>query len=64
VATQERLLRHREWRRTSLLRHCLWRRKNACFATVNGEAKRGYFFEIVWPMVYYLKSFQVWVIFV
>jgi hypothetical protein len=28
---------------------------------VNGEAKRGYFFEIVSSMVYYLKSFQVWV---
>jgi hypothetical protein len=35
-----------------------------CVATVNGEAKRGYFFEIVSPMVYYLKSFQVWVNFV
>jgi hypothetical protein len=31
---------------------------------VNGEAKRGYFFEIVSSTVYFLKSFQVWVIFV
>jgi hypothetical protein len=64
VATQAYLLRHREWRRTSLLRHCLWRRTLCCFATENGEAKRGYLFEIVSQMVYFLKSFQVWVIFV
>jgi hypothetical protein len=35
-----------------------------CVATVNGDAKRGYFFKIVLPMVYYLKSFQVWVNFI
>jgi hypothetical protein len=31
---------------------------------VNGDAKKGYFFEIVSAKVYYLKSFQVWVNFV
>jgi hypothetical protein len=31
---------------------------------VNGDAKRGYFFEIVSQMIYYLKSFEVWVNFV
>jgi hypothetical protein len=38
---------------------CLWRRTVSCFATVNGEAKRGYSLQIVSPMIYFLKSFQV-----
>jgi hypothetical protein len=64
MATHAYLLRHREWRSTAPPRHSPWQRTLTCFATVNGEAKRGYFFEIVWPMVYYLKSFHVWVNFV
>jgi hypothetical protein len=47
------VLRHREWRRTPF-----------CHATVNGAAKKGYSGEIFSLMVYYLKLFQVWVIFV
>jgi hypothetical protein len=47
------VLRHREWRRTTF-----------CHATVNGATKKGYSGEIFSPMVYYLKLFQVWVIFV
>jgi hypothetical protein len=49
----QHVLRHREWRRTTF-----------CHATVNGAAKKGYSYEIVSLMVYYLKSFQVWVNFV
>jgi hypothetical protein len=37
------------------LRHSPWRCTSFCFATVTGEAKRGYLFEIVSQMVYYLK---------
>jgi hypothetical protein len=33
-------------------------------ATVNGAAKKGYSSEIFSPMVYFLRLFQVWVIFV
>jgi hypothetical protein len=46
------------------LRHSSWRRTPFCHATVDGDAKKGYFFEIVLPMVYFLKSFEVWVNFV
>jgi hypothetical protein len=36
-------------------RHSSWRCTIFCVATVNGDAKMGYFFEIVSLMVYYLK---------
>jgi hypothetical protein len=42
-------------------RHSYWRCTTFCVATVNGDAKMGYFFEIVSAKVYYLKSFEVWV---
>jgi hypothetical protein len=47
-----------------LPRHRQWRCTTFCHATVNGAAKKGYSCEIFSKVVYYLKSFQVWVNFV
>jgi hypothetical protein len=47
-----------------VLRHWQWRRTFLSHATVNGAAKKGYSSEIFSPMVYFLRMFQVWVIFV
>jgi hypothetical protein len=47
-----------------VLRHCQWRRTFLSRATVNGAAKKGYSSEIFSPMVYFLRLYQVWVIFV
>jgi hypothetical protein len=69
------MLRHCQWRSTIGFEphhadvappphHSSWRCTAFCVATVNGDAKKGYFFEIVSAKVYYLKSFQVWVNFV
>jgi hypothetical protein len=53
LPTWQPLPRHWQWRCTFLSR-----------TTANGVAKKGYSDEIFSPMVYYLNSFQVWVIFV
>jgi hypothetical protein len=53
VPTWQPLPRHWQWRCTFLSR-----------ATANGAAKKGYLDEIFSPMIYYLNSFQVWVIFI
>jgi hypothetical protein len=45
-------------------RHPQWRRTTFCRATVNGAAKKGYSREFFSPEVYFLRLFQVWVIFV
>jgi hypothetical protein len=47
-----------------VLRHCQWRRTFLSRATVNGAAKKGYSSEKISPMVYFLRLYQVWVIFV
>jgi hypothetical protein len=47
-----------------VLRHCQWCRTFLSRATVNGAAKKGYSSEIFLPMVYFLRLYQVWVIFV
>jgi hypothetical protein len=75
VAKQALVRRHYQWRSTfragpayltwqPLPRHWQWRRTIICVATMDGEAKRGYSRKIVSPMVYFFKSFQVWVNFV
>jgi hypothetical protein len=67
--------RHGGWRRTiatgpvvptwqPLLRHWQWRCMFHSRATANGAVKKGYSDEIFSSMVYYLNSFQIWVIFV
>jgi hypothetical protein len=53
LPTWQHVLRHRQRRRIFL-----------SSATVNGAAKKGYSCEIFSPKVYFLKLFQVWVIFV
>jgi hypothetical protein len=45
-------------------RHCQWRCYLLSRATVSGAAKKGYSGEIVSPMVYFLRLYQVWVNFV
>jgi hypothetical protein len=47
-----------------VLRHCQRRRIFLSSATMNGAAKKGYSSEKISPKVYFLKLFQVWVIFV
>jgi hypothetical protein len=47
-----------------MLRHCQWRRTFLSRATMNGAAKKGYSSEKNSPMVYFLRLYQVWVIFV
>jgi hypothetical protein len=48
VAPHQLLSCHRQWRRT-----------NFCHTTVDGAAKKGYSGEIVSPMVYFLRLYQV-----
>jgi hypothetical protein len=53
VPTWQHVLRHRQWCCTFL-----------SSATMNDAAKKDYSSEIFSPKVYFLKLFQVWVIFV
>jgi hypothetical protein len=45
-------------------RHFQWRRTPFCRDIMNGTAKKGYSSEKNSPKVYFLKLFQVWVIFI
>jgi hypothetical protein len=45
-------------------RHWQWRCTFLSRTTANDAAKKGYSGEIFSPMVYFLRLFQVWVIFV
>jgi hypothetical protein len=45
-------------------RHWQWRCTFLSRATTNGVAKKGYSGEKISPMVYFLRLFQVWIIFV
>jgi hypothetical protein len=47
-----------------VLRHWQWSRTFLSRATMNSVAKKSYPSEIFSPMVYFLRLFQVWVIFV
>jgi hypothetical protein len=40
-------------------RHWQWRRSFICRATMNGVAEKGYSGEIISPMVYFLRLYQV-----
>jgi hypothetical protein len=42
-----------------VLHHCQWRRTFLSRTTANGAAKKSYSGEIVSPMVYYLRLYQV-----
>jgi hypothetical protein len=53
LPTWQHVLHHWQWRRTFLSR-----------ATVNDAAKNSYSSEIFSPMIYFLRLFQVWIIFV